>query len=237
MSSLTVSISGTTSNLRSSFFPPLLFKEDKEWDVALLDFTTYNSIPNIIEGVNNKIYYSENTDFGLRSYKTIELETGSYEIEDINSVLQNNLGKQNINLKANNNLLKSEITSKFYIDFSKPASIGALLGFSNNPQPLIPNTKHIGVNTVNIIKVNVINITCNIVHGAFKDGVDGHIIHSFYPTVAPGFKIVEKPHNLVYLPLNVSRISDINLIILDQDNELIDFRGETITVRLHIKQR
>jgi hypothetical protein len=94
---------------------------------------------------------------------------------------------------------------------------------------------HIGPETVNIIKVNTINLTCNIADGSYKDGEKLHIIHTFYPSVPPGFKIIERPHNLVYLPVNTSYISEIVVNVQDQDGNNIDFRSETITLRLHIK--
>uniref|UniRef100_UPI00196197D1 hypothetical protein n=1 Tax=Vibrio cholerae TaxID=666 RepID=UPI00196197D1 len=123
-----------------------------------------------------------------------------------------------------------------YIDFTQPSSIGSLLGFPQDSPVLIPDVYHTSPKTVNIIKVNAINITCNIVQGAYKDGSNQHILHTFYPTVPPGFKIVEKPHNLIYLPLNTTHISDIVLNVLDQDGDAVDFRGEAITLRLHIRQ-
>lgn len=145
------------------------------------------------------------------------------------------MGKDNITIKGNNNTMKAEITSKFYIDFTKEHSIGSLLGFPKTTEILQPNTVHTGKETVNVMKVNSIDVTCNIIQGSYRDGENTHILHTFYPTVAPGFKIVEKPQNLVYLPLNASYISDIVVNILDQDGNHIDFRQEPITIRIHIK--
>lgn len=238
MSSYTVSVNGNSSHLRSTLFPPIRLQNNTGWEAALLDFTTYNSIPNITQGLNNKLHYykskSESGSYGLM--ETATLKTGSYEIDDINKELQKQLGRDNIEVTANNNLLRTVIKSKFYIDFSQLNSIGSILGFSKNTEVLEPGLQHIGNENVNIIKVNTINITCNIIQGSYKDGVNQHILHTFYPTVAPGFKIVEKPHNLVYLPLSSTSISDVELSILDQDGNFIDFRGETISARVHIKR-
>lgn len=238
MPSYTVSIDSNSSTLRSTIFPALSLQTDREWEAALLDFTTYHSIPNITQGINNKLYYykanDENTGYSKPLHETV-LQTGSYEIQDINREFQNQLGKNNFELKANNNLLRTELTSKFFIDFTKPGSIGSLLGFPLTTPILEPNKTHIGTENVNIVNVNTINITCNLIQGSYKDGFNQHILHTFYPAVAPGFKIVEKPHNLVYLPLSTTYISDIELNVLDQDGSIIDFRGESISVRLHIK--
>lgn len=234
MSSFTVSLTGSSSTLRTTLFPSLLLQKERSWEAALLDFTTYNSIPNITENVNNKLhFYKEKED--TKPHVVIELNTGSYEIEDINRELKEKVGADNIELKANNNLLKCEIFSKYFIDFSKDHSIGSVLGFPSSTGLLDANTLHMGKEVVNIIKVNTINITCNIIQGSYKNGFNQHILHTFYPTVAPGFKIVEKPHNLVYLPLTTSYISDIEVNVLDQDENLIDFRGETVSLRIHIK--
>lgn len=234
MASYTVVLNSNTSTLHTSFFPPLYLPENKEWEAALLDFTTYNSIPNITEGKNNKFYYRTNI-INNEPTQFVSFKTGSYEIDDINKVLQKKLGEKNIKIEANNSLLKAEVTSAYYIDFSKNESIGDILGFPKTTPLLEPNKTHIGSKTVNINQINIINITCNIIHGSYLDGVNKHILHSFYPSVEPGFKVIEKPHNLVYLPLNTSRISDIVLNVLDQDGNLVNFRGETITVRIHIK--
>lgn len=236
MSSYTVSLVGNSSTLKSTLFPALRLQKEKLWEAALLDLTTYNSIPNITEGDNNKIHYYKTKDKDGKYSKLEEfsLPTGSYEIGNINEVIQKHMGEENIKITGNNNTMKAEIISKYYIDFTKPQSIGGLLGFSKT-NILEPNKVYSGDNTVTIIKVNSIDVTCNIIQGSYRNGENNHILHTFYPTVAPGYKIVEKPQNLVYLPLNTSFISDIVLNILDQDGHHIDFRGEDITIRIHIK--
>ena len=62
-----------------------------------------------------------------------------------------------------------------------------------------------------------------------------HTIHEFFPTVSPGYKIVEVPSHVIYLPIAVKIIHNIQLHIVDQDGDLVTFRGETITIRLHIE--
>lgn len=250
MSSYTVSLTGTSSTLRSTLFPALRLQKGKLWEAALLDLTTYNSIPNITEGVNNKLHYykSKNNLAEFSPVKEISLPTGSYEIDHINEFIQKSMKNEEINqlaqkdseieyitIKGNNNTMKAEVTSKYYIDFSKDHSIGSILGFPKETKILEPKITHSGDQTVTILKVNTIDVTCNIIQGSYRDGENQHILHTFYPTVAPGFKIVEKPQNLVYLPLNTSVVTDVVLNIQDQEGNLIDFRGERITLRIHIK--
>lgn len=237
MSSYTVSLTGTSSTLRSTLFPALRLHKGKQWEAALLDFTTYNSIPNITEGVNNKLHYykEKDKDENFLQMEEITLPTGSYEINDICRLIQEKMGKENISIEGNNNTLKTEIISKFYIDFNKEHSVGRLLGFPKGTPILQANVKHESSNIVSILTLNTIDITCNVIQGSYRDGENCHILHTFYPSVPPGFKIVERPQNLVYLPMNTSYISDIVVDVLDQESNLIDFRGEIITVRIHIR--
>ena len=115
MSSYTVSLTGNSSTLRSVLFPALRLQKEKLWEAALLDLTTYNSIPNITEGINNLLHYYEtrDKDGNYSKLKFFTFPTGSYEIEDINELLQKFMGKDNVTIKGNNNTLKAEVTSKY----------------------------------------------------------------------------------------------------------------------------
>lgn len=229
MSSLTVTVTGTDSaNLVCNFFPPLELYGD--WYIGLMDFTTYNSIPNVIEGKNNKFPVQIND-----TWTDIKLPTGTYEITDIEAYLKKQLGDKAISLHPNNNTLKCELFCKYNIDFAHSSdTIGRMLGFKN-VRVLEAYKTHESDAPVDIIKVNTIQIECNIVQGAYRNGEREHTLHSFYPTVEPGFKIVEVPSNVIYLPVNVQRVDNITLSLVDQDGDIVDFRGEVITVRLHLK--
>ena len=60
-------------------------------------------------------------------------------------------------------------------------------------------------------------------------------IHEFFPVVPAGCKIVEVASHLIYLPVSVEIIDEIQLRIDYKDGILVNFRDETITLRLHIK--
>ena len=49
------------------------------------------------------------------------------------------------------------------------------------------------------------------------------------------FLVVEVPSHVIYLLVAVKTIDKIHLKIVDQDGNLVYFRGEIITLKLHIK--
>lgn len=230
----TFTLTGTTSLLRAHYHPPIdLTSEEKSYSLGLISFETYNAIPNIDEG-NNKFYIGD---------KIITIPTGSYELHDINSFISNEiekLNKEDVNFKAvchisaNNNTLKCHIKCSKSIDFTKSHSINSLLGFEN--KILKENIAHVSDLPVNILKVNSIRVECNITTGAYNNNQLVHTLHEFFPSVPPGFKIIEVPQNVLYMPINTRIISEIVLKIVDQDGNDINFRKEVITIRLHLKR-
>lgn len=120
------------------------------------------------------------------------------------------------------------------MNFKPDDSIAELLGFSSII--LKPNKIHISSSPVKILKFNVLRIECNITSGAYINNKKVHTIHEFFPTVPPGFKIVKVPAKIIYLPIFVKSIDQIQLKIVDENGNLVNFRGETITIRLHLKE-
>lgn len=212
--------------LTADFNPPIYLNSDREWVMALTNFETFNAIPNITED-NNKFTFGK---------KVITIPTGSYELTDIAKYVNSQLDSSKhefVSIMGNNNTLKTIVKSTAELDFSKATSVGKLLGFKK--RVLKPNIIYESDYQTNILKVNSLLIECNITTGNYKNGAPGHVIHQFFPSVPPGYKIIESPDHVTYLPVNVSTISNITLKIVDQDGDLVNFRGETVTIGLHLK--
>lgn len=224
---MTLTLTGRTSLLSAEYFPPL--DVSKDYVCGLIDFQTYNSIPNVDER-NNMFHIGEHE---------IEIPIGSYEIEDIANYVAEVLLSLNSTIKctieANFNTLLTSIVTSEHIYFNRERSIGTLLGFSKTV--LSPGKKHTSDLPVDINKVNVIRIECNIINGSYLNNTPVHTIHEFSPETGSGYKIIEVPKNVIYLPVNVKRISSLTLKLVDQDGDIINFRGERITVRLHLIPR
>lgn len=228
--SLTFTFTGTESTLSADFFPALELDSDSTWEIGLLNFESFNSIPNVEVG-NNVFHFND----GLR----IVIPTGSYEVLDIADYLQMMLWKVDkklhIELTPNINTLHAELKCNFPVDLTPDDSVGRLLGF--RPVKLEADQELGTMRVTDIFKVNSILLNCNIVTGSYINGQPAHTIYQSYPSVGPGFKLIEEPSPVVYLPITKNTIDNITLQIADQDGRLVNFRGERITVRLHLRRR
>jgi len=236
---ISVVLSNTSCSWSTIFSPPLYLDPKKKYEMALISLESYYSIPNV-NNTNNTFVYSDGS-----STKTITIPTGSYELADIDVEIQRQMkingdwdratNMSFIKLGVNTATLKCavSISNLVYSVNMAASTIRNLLGF--NARTLADYTNE-GDNTVNILTVNSILVTCNLIGGSYIDGVALPIIYSFFPDVSPGEKIIESPRNLIYLPItSTGSIAQIQMQLLDQNGEIIDLRGETITIRLHIK--
>lgn len=281
MSSITLTLTGDTSQLTAQYCPAI-DTSDGEYVCGLIDFQTFNSIPNIDE-TNNLFYFghpNQNVEIkpaniilnsvelfesstsekeeeekasrkrrrraaGNIAYNNhkkisltfIKIPTGSYELEHLAEYLQKRLKKKGTKLvlQPNKNTLRCELFCNQPIDFSRPNTIGTLLGFRSD-RVLDAYEAHESQLPANILKVNIIRVECNIITGSYLNNRASHAIHEFSPKVPPGYKINEVPQNVIYYPITVKNIQKIELSLVDQNNQSINFRGETITIRLHIKK-
>lgn len=221
MNSFTCTLTGNSSILEVNFFPPIELQRDHQYVLGMIELSTFNSIPNIEEG-NNKFYVGD---------KIIKIPTGSYELVDIEKYLQSQ--NINIDLKPNNNTLKCDLKCDKEINFQPNDSLGELLGFTKRRLP--PNQVHSSDVPVKILKINSLRIECNITTDAYINNRRVHTIYEFFPQVPAGYKIVIQPSTIIYHRVAVGAIDNLQIKIVDQDGNLVNFRGETINVRLHIK--
>ena len=84
------------------------------------------------------------------------------------------------------------------------------------------------------MSVNSILVQCNIIHSLYMRGTQARVAYNFFPNAVPGQKILEAPHHLIYLPVTVDIISTLSVWLTDQHGELLDLRGEELTIRIHL---
>src|SRR5271169_956528 len=200
---VTFILSGNTSDFVTCHNSVILDPSIK-YEAALLSLDTYNSIPNISEDKNNIFKYS--TNVGV-DWKIITLNTGAYELTAINNeikrqMIANSDNGDAINITANISRLTSIVhieDSNYKVDFGVLNSVGSILGFN---AVVIGHGYNESPNIVNIMQTNSIIVNIDIIMGSYVNGSPSPAIYSFYPNVAPGYKIVEKPNpSLIYYPL------------------------------------
>lgn len=231
---LTFIMTGNKSTLENTFSPPIYLDPNKLYEIGLVDFVTYNSIPNVDES-NNSIHFIGKNNIDETIESTLIIPEGVYELEAIEKYVQEELGEMEFQLKPNNNTLKCRLKCGYEVDFKADRSIRSLLGFI--PQILTANIWHESELAVNIMRVNLIRIECNISSGCYINGETAHTIFAFSPNVPPGYKMALSPQTVIYNILNTSTIDHIRLNIVDQDGHLVNFGGEEVSVRLHIKEK
>ena len=68
-------------------------------------------------------------------------------------------------------------------------------------------------------------------------GTHAPVAYNFSLNAAPGQKIQETSHNLIYLPVTVDVVSTLSMWLTDQNGKLLDLRGEELTIRFHLRER
>lgn len=225
---LSITLTGNSSILEADFFPQIELNGD--YEIGLISFITFNSIPNICHD-NNMFYYGDD--------RFVEIPIGSYEISDLSKVINDLIKTKDskdttkIIIKLNENTFQCIVKCTKIIYFNKPRSLGTLMGFENCI--IQPNIETFSNTTIDIMNVNAIRIDCNISNSSFLNGEKDHIIHEFSLNVGIGYKVIERPLTIIYHRVAKETISNLTLKVLDERNQLIDFRNEKIIIRVHIR--
>ena len=86
---------------------------------------------------------------------------------------------------------------------------------------------------VNILTMNSILGSIDIISGSYVNGSRQATIYSFFPNVSPEYKIIENPHNLLYLSIASDTIHSITVWLTDQNGNALNLRGENLSMRFH----
>jgi len=240
-SSFYILLSEKSSRIRTRFNPLIQLDRNKKYEMALVNLETYYSFPNI-DTSNNNLRYSP--DNGV-TWFNLEIPEGCYEITDMNKYVQRVMkdamhyditnDDYAISLEPNNNTLKAvlNIAANYVVDFTTANSIRTVLGFNSRQYTAGYNESE---NLINIISISSLRVTSDIIGASYSNGTTGNVIYSFFPNVGPGYKIIEVPVNLVYLPVTLSTISQMETKLTDQNGKLVNLRGEELSIRFHIRE-
>ena len=241
-SSFQLIVSSNKTEFMTKYDSSISLDPNSKYEIALVNLESYYSYPNV-HSANNVFKYS--ADNG-RTWNTILVPEGSYELDDINSALSLQMKQNNhfdrvhnkafISLAPNASTLRTimDITHPSYqVDFNTDKSLRNILGFNAK---VYRSGYYESENIVNILTLNSIFVEIDIINGSYVNGRPTPVIYSFFPNVSPGFKIVQEPLNLVYLPVCVNRIDSLNVRLTDQNGRLLNLRGEIVTIRFHVRE-
>ena len=123
--SFQIIVSNNKSNFNTKISPAIELEKGKEYEIALVNLETYYSFPNIDETNNVFLYSSDDGNTWIK----LKIPEGSYEIDDINYTIQQEMKKRGhhdqinedyyINISANSNTLKSVLILEegYQVDF------------------------------------------------------------------------------------------------------------------------
>ena len=127
------------------------------------------------------------------------------------------------------------VGAKCKVSFDVPNSLASVLGFKQDIAYGVG--RHAGEKLVNIMSVISILVHWNIIHSSYMRGQQVPVVYNFFPNADSGQKILEAQHNLIYLLVIVDVISTLSVWLTDQDGELLNLRGEKLTICFHLRGR
>ena len=240
-SSFYILVSEKSSKIRTQYNPLIELDVNKKYAMALVNLESYYSFPNIDATNNNFRYTPDEAD----TWVEIAIPEGCYELADINDYIQRIMREKGhydatkeeycITLQPNSNTLKSVLTiaTGYAVDLTPANSIRSVLGF----HPLIyAEGYNESEDIVDIMSITSLRVTSDIIAASYTNGTTGNVIYSFFPDVGPGYKIIEVPTNLIYLPVTLHTISSMETRLTDQNGKLINLRGEELSIRFHLRE-
>ena len=142
-----------------------------------------------------------------------------------------------ITISANitTNRVDITIASNYSIDFSQPNTWKDMFGF--DPVAIKVNGVTSGVRSARLVAFNAIVINTDLTKNDYLNGKPSTALHSYSAFKVPiGYKMFEKPNPPIYLPLARKVIDKIRVWITDENGNILDFDGEIITIKIHIRQ-
>jgi len=236
--STTLKIITTTSSHTCNLEPILHLEQNKNYQIALTSFSTFNTIQNVIKDVNDQFRYS--TDKG-KTWKILTFLPGSYEVESISNEIKRHLGipfkdKKQLHFAVEPAVNKFSLTldENHQVDFNHDRSLSKLLGFNKQTYS---QGYHLGEKIPKITEINSIVVHCDIIEGGYINGKLSNLIFSFPAFTVPiGYRLNVIPQTLIYFPITRKTINNINIRITDEKGQEINFGGEEIMIDLLVRE-
>lgn len=240
--SVEIIVKGKGSDISSDFYEPINIPTD-EFDAKLgvKNFATFNNIPNIVEGKNNKLKIK----VPGQEFKMFSLETGAYELKVIAEQMLEWIGvtypklenvEENFKLIGNDATSKAEFVFKddYGIDFEVDSSMYKLLGFDQKDN-FHGTGLHVGKRIVKITNVTQLIFNCNITTSNYINGKEMPFLYSCGIDVPAGYRLTRELTDIAYKNLTTSQINHIRIWIVDEHGAPVNLRDDNLTVTLSLR--
>lgn len=239
----TLILSSTKTKFSRSLNPVITLQQDRTYKAAVKSFSVYNSIRNVRRGVNDTFKYS--ADNGT-TWKTLIIFPGSYNVQDlINEIYKHaSLTESNTDLHfepdVRTNSILLNLGPQYKIDFGVENNMSKIFGFNRQ---VYSKGKHRSPNKPTIIDFHNILIKTNLISGGYVSSINdsqlrqNNILFSLPTFSVPiGSKIVETVMSPIWHQIILKPIDRVQIEIIDENGNEIDFGDEEISILILIKQ-
>ena len=94
--------------------------------------------------------------------------------------------------------------------------------------------KYISQKFSNLGSTIKIDLKCDVIDGSVVNGLRQPILYSFVLDKKPGYKVFSEPETIHYKKINKSVLNIITFYLEDDNNEEVNFNGETLTFTLQM---
>lgn len=232
-------ITGNTSKIKLRLEHPIYL--EGKYSIGLSGFYSDNFVFNLKEDAPYCIGLTENNITLYYGFKK-----GYYTFEEFKERIIGFI-KEFMKDKYKNdfemNIVSNKIQIKTPVQIIFKAIVIDLIGFDKSQNILEPNKIYLGNRIPKFRPFDVIEIHCNLVEPSFENHdehshlhKESEILYSFFPNVAYGSKISEKPNEIDYVPIkNLDKIQNIIITIQDSEGNLLNNNAKSI-VYLRLKK-
>ena len=249
----------TAENLQDDIIAPIIIEEYKEQLVERVEDGGYM---NILSGYPRSVFQDfesylrtevdlvENdiklvSDEYNTNFVTYKLEPGIYTFKDISEALFNILQHEYPSSSDSEILIRlDDITRKtklvvrsgfIAIRFDEKSFFSTILGFTPGWDYKRYN-QYLSQKIVNLSSTNKYHLKCDCTDGSVVNGVREPILFSFVLDKPAGYKVFSEPETIYYKKINESVLNTITFYLEDDNNEEVNFNGETLTFTLQMMQ-
>ena len=175
-------------------------------------------------------------------FVTYELQPGICTFKDISEVLLNFLQseyKSEINdiiIEFDDIIRKTKLNVRpgiIAVRFDEKSFFSTILGFTSGWDYKHYN-KDISQKVVNLSNTKKIHLKCDCIDGSIQNGLRQPILFSFVLDKPSGYKVFCEPETIQYKKINKSVLNTKTFYLEDDNNEEVDFNGETLTFTLQM---